>query len=90
MKYNNNSHLMNLLTSILNIKFKPKPTPLRLFVVYRLIEHVTCSDPATGYETQINIEGMAGFLPCFRTLAEAKEASENGKYKIGELKILDT
>ena len=84
-------NLLKLITNVLMIKSKPKPKPTtpRLFVVYRLIEHVTCTDPATGQETQINIEGMAGFLPCFRTLAEAKDASDNGKYKIGELKITE-
>ena len=81
---------MNLIKLIANVlMLKPKPTPPRLYVVYRLIEHVTCTDPATGYETQINIEGMAGFLPCFRTLKEAKKSAAKGKYKIEEFKIIE-
>ena len=75
--------LIRLLQKIQSM-FSQKTT---YYIVYRFTDTLTYIDD-TADEIPIKIQNLAGYLPCFTTLAEAEEVSENGKYQIGKIKTI--
>jgi hypothetical protein len=52
-----------------------------MYVVLKMSENILYSDPYTGEEKSGKIEGIAGYLPCFKTYEEA-ELNANGNFDI--------
>lgn len=56
-----------------------------LYMVMRLNTLVDYLDPRTGKRITTKLEGLAGFVPVFKTREEAEEDACNGKYEIVEI-----
>ena len=53
-----------------------------LYAVLKLSQDITYTDPFTREERKEKIQGIAGFIPCYATYEEAKEAACDGKFQI--------
>lgn len=40
-------------------------------------------------EKEIEVEGVEGYIPVFKTLEKAKEKAQNGKYRISQIRIVE-
>lgn len=57
-----------------------------LYAVLKLSQDIIVADPFTRKERKEKIQGIAGFIPCFKTYEEAEEAACNGKFQIMPIK----
>lgn len=58
------------------------------FGVLKLSENILYTDPITKEEKSVKLEGIFGYIPCYETYEEAKDASMDGKYQILPIKTL--
>ena len=57
-----------------------------LYAVLKLSQDITYTDPFTGQERKEQLQGIAGFIPCYETIEEAEEAACDGKFQIMPIK----
>jgi hypothetical protein len=60
--------------------------PNVFYALLKLSENIVYTDPQTGEEVTVKLQGVAGYIPCFDTLEQAEEAADNGKYQIVPVK----
>ena len=53
-----------------------------LYAVLKLNTDIEVTNPFTGKQEDIKLGGLAGYIPVFSTIEEAKESSQHGKYQI--------
>ena len=53
-----------------------------LYAVLKLNTDIEVTNPFTGEHKDIKLGGLAGYIPVFSTIEEAKESSQHGKYQI--------
>lgn len=58
-----------------------------LYAVLKLNQDIIYTDPFTREERKEKIQGIAGYIPCFKTIEEAKESACNGKFEIAAIKL---
>lgn len=65
---------------------KKKSEPELMYAVLRLSTYINVSHKSTGKVHSLQIEGIDGFIPVYKTPESAFEASENGKYQVIPIK----
>lgn len=56
------------------------------YMVMKMQKTVQVNDPISGQNNDVEIEGLAGYVPVFHTIEEAEESSADGKYDIIPIK----
>lgn len=56
------------------------------YMVMKMQRTLKVTDSISGEDKDVEIEGLAGFVPVFHTIEEAEENSADGKYDIVPIK----
>jgi len=59
-----------------------------IYALMKLSTNITFTNPSTGYTQTEKIQGIEGYIPCFKTLKKAQKES-NGQYEIIKIKLLE-
>lgn len=57
-----------------------------VYAVFKLLTEVDVKD-VSGLTHKVNITGLEGYIPVFKTIEEAKEVACDGKYQIVVMSI---
>lgn len=57
-----------------------------LYAVLKLSQDITYTDPFTGEERKEKLQGVDGFIPCYKNIEDAEDAACDGKFQIITIK----